>query len=148
MLDLFLVRNGVVYVFRGILFLRYRVTVLAKEFASSVSGELITSEIAGALWEWPPAVCGGHTDEESLDRAKVWCTESYTKFVEMAMKSEETGVFVQQSVFYFKNKVEDVPEQMEKMNELRFLPGFEHNYRLIEETCEYILKLLEHIILI
>ena len=64
------------------------------------------------------------------------------------MKSEETGVFVQQSVFYFKNKVEDGPEQMEKMNELRYLPGFEHNCRLIEETCEYILKLLEHIILI
>ena len=123
-------------------------TVVAKEFASSVSGELITSEIAGALWEWPPTVCGGHIDEESLDRAKVWCTESYTKFVEMAMKSEETGVFVQQSVFYFKNKVEDVPEQMEKMNELRYLPGFQHNCRLIEETCEYVLKLLEHIILI
>ena len=47
-----------------IIFLRYKVTVVAKEFTSPVaSGKCITSEIAGALWEWPPAVCGRHTDE-------------------------------------------------------------------------------------
>ena len=116
--------------------IRYRVTVVAKEFASLVSGKLITSEVAGALWEWPPAVCGGHTDKESLDRAKVWCTDSYTKFVEMAMRPDETGVFVKQSVFYFKDKVEDTPDQMEKMKELCCLPGFVHDHRLIEQTGE------------
>lgn len=109
-------------------------TVIAKEFASFTSGKLITSEIAGALWEWPPAVCGGHTDEESLDRAKVWCTESYTKFVELAIRQHETGVFVKQSVFYFKEKVEDNLDQMGKMKELCYLPGFMHNEKLIEET--------------
>ena len=122
----------------NVLLVRYRVTVIAKEFASPASGNLITSEIAGALWEWPPAVCGGHADEESIDRAKVWCTDSYTKFVEMAMKSEETGVFVKQSVFYFKDKVENVPEQESKMKELCYLPGFEHDDKLIEQTGEFI----------
>ena len=109
-------------------------TVIAKEFASPVSGKRITSEIAGALWEWPPAVCGSHVTEESLERAKVWCTDSYTKFVEMAMRSEETGVFIKQSVFYFKDKVEDIPANLEKMNELSHLPGFQHEEKLIEQT--------------
>ena len=110
-------------------------TVIAKEFASPVSGNRITSEIAGALWEWPPAVCGGHVDEDSLERAKVWCTDSYAKFVEMAMSSaEETGVFMKQSVFYFKDKVEDIPAHLDKMNELSHLPGFQHAENLIEQT--------------
>ena len=116
--------------------------MIAKEFASSVSGELITSEIAGALWEWPPAVCGGHPDEESLDRAKVWCTDSYTKFVEMAMRPDETGVFVKQSVFYFKDNVEDAPDQLEKMKEVCYLPGFVHDQSLIEQTGE-LFKIME-----
>lgn len=109
-------------------------TVIAKEFASPVSGKRITSEIAGALWEWPPAVCGSHVTEDSLDRAKVWCVDSYTKFVEMAMSAEETGVFMKQSVFYFKDKVEDIPAHLEKMNEISHLPGFQHEKNLIEET--------------
>ena len=81
-------------------------TVVAKEYASPVaSGKRITSEIAGALWEWPPAVCGRHTDEKSLERSKVWCMDSYGKFMELAMNPKETGAYLRQSVFYFKEKV-------------------------------------------
>ena len=109
-------------------------TVLAKEFASPDSGKRITSEIAGALWEWPPAVCGSHVSEEPLERAKVWCMESYAKFVEMAISAEQTGVFMKQSVFYFKDKVEDIPAHLEKMNEISHLPGFQHEENLIEQT--------------
>lgn len=84
----------------------YKVTVVAKEYASPVaSGKRITSEIAGALWEWPPAVCGRHTDEKSLERSKVWCMDSYGKFMELAMNPKETGAYLRQSVFYFKEKV-------------------------------------------
>ena len=109
-------------------------TVIATEFASPASGKRITSEIAGALWEWPPAVSGSHVSEESLERAKVWCMDSYAKFVEMAMSAEQTGVFMKQSVFYFKEKVEDVPAHFEKMNEISHLPGFQHHENLIEQT--------------
>ena len=81
-------------------------TVVANEYASPVaSGKRITSEIAGALWEWPPAVCGRHTDEKSLERSKVWCMDSYGKFMELAMNPKETGAYLRQSVFYFKDKV-------------------------------------------
>ena len=85
----------------------YKVTVVAKEYASPVaSGKSITSEIDGALWEWPPAVCGRHTDEKSLERSKVWCMDSYGKFMELAMNPKETGAYLRQSVFYFKEKVD------------------------------------------
>ena len=82
-------------------------TVVAKEYASPVAGvgKRITSEIAGALWEWPPAVCGRHTDEKSLERSKVWCMDSYGKFMELAMNPKETGAYLRQSIFYFKEKV-------------------------------------------
>ncbi|XP_068679048.1 uncharacterized protein [Montipora foliosa] len=114
----------------------YKVTVLAKEYASPVaSGKCITSEIAGALWEWPPAVCGRHTDEKSLERSKVWCMDGYAKFMELAMKPKETGAYLRQSVFYFKEKVDNLPSQLDKMEELCHLPGFRHDAKLIEETA-------------
>ena len=109
-------------------------TVVAKEFASPVSGKRITSEIAGALWEWPPAVCGSRMNEESLERAKIWCMDSYAKFVEMALSAGETGVFMKQSVFYFKDKVQNIPAHLDKMNQLSHLPGFQHEENLIEQT--------------
>lgn len=34
----------------------YRVTLMSKSWASE--SERLTSQIAGALWEFPPAVCG------------------------------------------------------------------------------------------
>ena len=52
----------------------FQVTVVAAKFAPS-----IVSVVAGALWEWPPAVCGFHQDQRSLDRSKQWCMISYEK---------------------------------------------------------------------
>jgi D-amino-acid oxidase len=45
----------------------FRVKILAEELASHV-----TSVVAGALWEWPPAVCGQHQDRSSLKRSKLF----------------------------------------------------------------------------
>ena len=60
--------------------------------------------------------------------------DSYGKFMELAMKPKETGAYLRQSVFYFKDMVEDLPAQLDKMNELCHLPGFRHDSKLIEET--------------
>src|SRR5258708_30886763 len=46
----------------------FRVTVVADHFAPRV-----TSVVAGALWEWPPAVCGYHQDQQALIRSKARC---------------------------------------------------------------------------
>ena len=48
----------------------------------------ITSQIAGALWEWPPAVCGRHTDIISLENFKRWYKVAYDRYKEMAANPE------------------------------------------------------------
>lgn len=50
----------------------YHVTILSKEWASYGPAQRLTSQIAGALWEFPPAVCGQHTDAISLQHSKRW----------------------------------------------------------------------------
>src|SRR5580692_7710829 len=57
----------------------FRVTVVAEKFAPN-----ITSVVAGALWEWPPAVCRHHEDPLSLARSKSWCKISYNTFARLA----------------------------------------------------------------
>ncbi|KAK1223276.1 hypothetical protein PQX77_013864 [Marasmius sp. AFHP31] len=54
----------------------FRVSIIAKEWASFGKEQRLTSQIAGALWEYPPAVCGQHTDKISLQHSKKWCMES------------------------------------------------------------------------
>jgi D-amino-acid oxidase len=45
----------------------FQVTVVADQVSPG-----ITSNVAGALWEWPPAVCGRHHDEVLLAPSKAW----------------------------------------------------------------------------
>lgn len=104
-------------------------TIVAEKFAPE-----ITSVVAGALWEWPPAVCGYHQDQASLERAKVWCMVSYREFEGLALEAE-TGVFMRPSGFYFRNKVEDHEPHLRKMNEFRHkVRGFIHDASLNEKT--------------
>ena len=105
----------------------YGVTVVAEKFAPD-----IVSVVAGALWEWPPAVCGSHQDLRSLERSKSWCMTGYETFSELA-GDERTGVFVRPSVFYFRHPVDENPRDLHKMSELRErVRGFVHDSALIE----------------
>src|SRR5277367_7103724 len=62
----------------------YYVTVLSKEWASYTKEQRLTSQIAGALWEYPPAACGSHTDTVSLLRSKRWCMIAYSIWATIA----------------------------------------------------------------
>jgi D-amino-acid oxidase len=104
----------------------FEVTIVAERFAPQV-----TSVVAGALWEWPPAVCGYHNDQISLSRSKEWCLTSYRMFVELA-KDPRTGAFFRPVVFYFKYPIKESPRDLHKMNELRHkVIGFSHDASLI-----------------
>jgi D-amino-acid oxidase len=104
-------------------------TVIAEKFAPQ-----ITSVVAGALWEWPPAVCGYHQDQASLNRAKDWSLVSYRKFEELS-RNPQTGVYLRPSAFYFRNKVEEHEPHLRKMNEFRNkVRGFVHDAGLIAQT--------------
>jgi len=100
----------------------YRVVVVAERFAPD-----ITSVVAGALWEWPPAVCGHHRDEASIQRSKSWCVSSYERFSRLA-ENERTGVHLRPAVFYFRRPVEEDPVQLAKMHETsQHVRGFWHD---------------------
>src|SRR5437762_5638224 len=106
----------------------FQVTVVAAKFAPS-----IVSVVAGALWEWPPAVCGFHQDQRSLDRSKQWCMISYEKFFDLA-ENERTGVFVRPVTFYFRYEVQANPRARHKMEEIRnHVKEFRHDPALITE---------------
>ncbi len=107
----------------------FAVTLIADAFAPRV-----TSIVAGALWEWPPAVCGHHRDESSLARSKLWCATSYDIFSELSA-NPATGVSLRPVTFYFKRPIEENRRQHEKMEELaRKVRQFRHDSHLIAEN--------------
>jgi D-amino-acid oxidase len=103
--------------------------VVADRFAPRV-----TSVVAGALWEWPPAVCGRHADESSVQRAKGWCESSYAAFSALA-RDRATGVFLRPVTFYFRRPLAEDTRQRVKMEELAaVVRGFRHDASLVVEN--------------
>jgi D-amino-acid oxidase len=104
----------------------FKVTVLADRLAPRV-----TSVVAGALWEWPPAVCGYHQDQVSLNRSKTWSATSYRIFEELAADAA-TGVFLRPATFYFRHAIDDDTRESQKMAELAgTVRRFRHDAALI-----------------
>jgi D-amino-acid oxidase len=107
----------------------FAVTVVADRFAPHV-----TSVVAGALWEWPPAVCGRHNEPAGLARAKGWCATSYQVFSDLA-RDRATGVFLRPVNFYFHRPVHEEAGQLAKMTELRgAVREFRHDAALVAEN--------------
>jgi D-amino-acid oxidase len=86
------------------------VDVVAEKFQSD-----LVSVVAGALWEWPPAVCGYHRDQTSLARSKDWAMESYEIFSDLA-RDPATGVYMRRANFYF--TTQQTARELHKMDEL------------------------------
>jgi D-amino-acid oxidase len=107
----------------------FPVTLLADRFGSRV-----TSAVAGALWEWPPAVCGHQHDEAALARLKRWCATSYARFAELAA-DPATGVYLRRVTFYFREPISEDPLERAKVAEVaRQVRGFRHDPALIGEN--------------
>ena len=103
-----------------------KVTLIADRFAPQV-----TSVVAGALWEFPPAICGHHRDEVSLRRSRDWSLTSYRIFSELAV-GRTTGVTLPTAAFYFRELLADNPQQRVKVRELsENVRGFVHDPGLI-----------------
>lgn len=111
----------------------YKVTIIAEKYASI--DEKITSQIAGALWEWPPAVCGRywHWEDICLKSLKRRCLISFHRFKELA-DNPDTGVRMVTSNFFFGRPIRSCAMQTTKLAEIREkLPGFRHDMKIIEE---------------
>ncbi|KAL8850155.1 MAG: hypothetical protein Q9221_004916 [Calogaya cf. arnoldii] len=116
----------------------YRVTVVAKEWCSFSKEQRLTSQIAGALWEYPPAVCGAHTDTISLSNSRRWCKIAYKIWDSIAQDPELaalSGVHMRQSAFFFPCRIEDDPAQLKKMREVENsgVRNFRRSPKLIQE---------------
>ncbi|KAK3935402.1 FAD dependent oxidoreductase [Diplogelasinospora grovesii] len=116
----------------------YKVTVMSKQWASDKKEQRLTSQIAGALWEFPPAVCGQHTDHISVQLSKRWCMLAYRVWDAIAADpdlSRASGVRMKKSAFFFPYRVEEDKEQYQKMLEIESsgVRGFHHSKSLIED---------------
>ncbi|KAK7753837.1 hypothetical protein SLS62_004203 [Diatrype stigma] len=114
----------------------YHVTILSNAWASDE--QRLTSQIAGALWEFPPAVCGQHTDAISLAHSKRWCMTAYHIWDGIAAipaLSDASGVRMMPSDFFFPETVENDPAQRSKMTEIMAsgVRGFYRGSDLIDE---------------
>ncbi|KAF8873830.1 nucleotide-binding domain-containing protein [Infundibulicybe gibba] len=113
----------------------YAVTVVSEKWASLE--DRITSQIAGALWEWPPAVCGKHTNLISLDNSKRWCMTTYRGLDKLmhTLPAHEHGVRMRMANFFFEQSIDKMPGQLEKMNEIAAvhdIQGFKHDPTLVK----------------
>jgi len=112
------------------------VTILAREHANFDLGkQRLASQIAGALWEYPPAVCGAHTDPISLQSSKRWCMESYHVYFALASFSKTAGVRILPSAAFFPYNVDMDPSQLGKMKEIQAtsIRGFRRSASIISE---------------
>ncbi|KAI5860453.1 FAD dependent oxidoreductase [Durotheca rogersii] len=114
----------------------YRVTIVSGAWASDE--QRLTSQIAGALWEFPPAVCGQHTDKISLAHSKHWSMTSYhiwDGIASIPSLSEASGVRMMPSDFFFPETVESDKAQLSKMTEI-MASGVRGFYRGIDIADE------------
>jgi len=112
----------------------YNVKIVAESNAST-----LTSNVAGALWEWPPAVCGAHGAPRSIKRSKEWCMTSYDKFKEMSaeLNAEDTGIYLRDVYFYFKYPIESREKDLEKMQEIaENVDGFARGLDIVKPTID------------
>ncbi|KAI1452277.1 FAD dependent oxidoreductase [Annulohypoxylon moriforme] len=114
----------------------YRVTVVSSAWVSDE--QRLTSQIAGALWEFPPAVCGQHTDKISLAHSKHWSMTAYhiwDGIASIPSLSEASGVRMMPSDFFFPEPVESDKAQVEKMTEIMAsgVRGFYKGADIIDE---------------
>lgn len=116
----------------------YKVTIVSKAWANFSADGRLTAQIAGALWEYPPAVCGAHTDRISLSNSKRWCMEAYHAWSAIASVPElrsVSGVKMMPSGFFFPMPIEDDPAQFSKMAEIisSGVKGFRRDRKLMEQ---------------
>jgi D-amino-acid oxidase len=110
----------------------HEVVIIAKQFSSD-----IVSSVAGALWEWPPAVCGQYElpDNTGLEQEEKWAMESYNYFIELSENPHTTGVYLREVVFYFERRLEEIPNEFSKMNKLsKRVLNFKRNASLANEN--------------
>lgn len=116
----------------------HHVTIISKEWASWTKAQRLTSQVAGALWEYPPAVCGQHIDKISLNHSKRWAMTSYHIWEQLAdpiAGEKGSGVVMRPAGFFFPRSLDENPAELEKMKELSMsgVKGFRRSPALAQQ---------------
>jgi glycine/D-amino acid oxidase-like deaminating enzyme len=116
----------------------FRVTIISKDWASWNQNQRLTSQIAGALWELPPAGCGPQAVQAHLGRVQGWALESYEIYRELTANptlAKAFGVRMAPCTSFHLNRIEDDRIKAEKMKLVTGanFPGFRHSLDLIEK---------------
>uniref|UniRef100_A0A0W0FUZ3 FAD dependent oxidoreductase domain-containing protein n=1 Tax=Moniliophthora roreri TaxID=221103 RepID=A0A0W0FUZ3_MONRR len=116
----------------------YHVTVVAEHFATH-DGPRLTSQIAGALWEYPPAVCGHTSNQITLESSKRWAMVSYHVFKHIAADpvfAKDFGVHMCNTIFFFDKPVKDDEVALQKMREVQCsgVNGFLHDRSIVHKV--------------
>ncbi|MCJ1447685.1 MAG: hypothetical protein MMC23_008196 [Stictis urceolatum] len=114
----------------------HNVTILAKEWATFTSAQRITSQISGALWEFPSAPCGPRIQPENLDKLRTWALESHKIYSELASDPklrEDYGVRVRKNLCCFPMAIADHDVEHERAEAIQKagVPGFKWDKSLI-----------------
>ncbi|XP_031574963.1 D-amino-acid oxidase-like [Actinia tenebrosa] len=110
----------------------YDVTLLAKQFAQGDYS--VTSEVASAQWEFPPGICGRHRLVDfNLENPKKWTMVSYKKFLALSKNSSQTGVVWRPLYVFLPEKMEETPEQIQRIKDMSIIPTFKHSTNFIKQ---------------
>jgi len=97
----------------------YKATIVADRYPPPVNAAGgYVSVVAGALWEYPPGVCGRHTNETSLKRSRAWSIMSYNTFDKLNTQGVPS-VEMLRAHFYFPERIKKQSDEYDKMLALK-----------------------------
>lgn len=100
----------------------HHVTIISEEFISFGASGRLTSQIAAALWEFPPGGCGPQPTLDALEKSRRWALESYKVFSDIAANrtlAAEMGIKMRSLTMLFPDRVEADKGWAEKMMEIQ-----------------------------
>ena len=115
----------------------YNVTIISKQWATYTKSQRLTSQIAGALWEYPPGGCGPQPMLGSMHHCRDWAIESYGIYSAMAANPQiaaKMGLKMRSLAMLFPYRIETDDTKMEKMKAIESGPitGFRRSLSVVE----------------
>ena len=116
----------------------YKVTVVAKEFATFTEAHRLTSQIGAALWEFPSAPCGPQVSPPNLEKVRRWALESYETYSALAADPElasQFGVRLRKDISFFPEPIDEHESEQERIAAIKKagLQAFRHDSSLLQE---------------
>ena len=115
----------------------YHVTIISKQWASYTKSQRLTSQIAGALWEFPPGGCGPQPILGSVRHCQDWAMQSYGIYRAIAADPQlaaNMGVQMRSLAMLFPYSIESDETKLEKMKAIENsdIIGFRRSASVIE----------------